>query len=285
MAARFSLPFIVLVLALGGCVLPNRLAEEDPFRQGVTGFIEPGITSKTEIERQLGTQYLGSSNDQWWVFPADRRMTEWFWMICTPGGCGGAEFGGDVYRYNFIVEFDSDDLVRRTVVVTDQSPCIDDQSICFDDGELTVVKDENVLLIALEYDLVKTPCAFLRRDKGYESNGFLGELLVSPDVKCKPALTMRDGLTYVPEATRPFTGQLTISGIEGFARVERSYVDGILNGTETAWSESGEKLYQANYRDNLLHGQVTYWKPDGTTILVFCFENGDVNYQNPIECH
>lgn len=284
MTARFDIPFIVVVLALGGCVLPNRLAEEDPFGQGVIGFIEPGISPRAEIERQLGTHHLDSSNGQWWVFPADRRMTEWLWIVCTPGGCDGAEFGGDFHRYNLIVEFDSDDLVRRTVVVTDQSPCIDDQSICFDDGELTVVEDGNTLLLDLEVNIAKTPCAFLRRDKGYESNGFLGELLASSGAECYPALTMRNGLTYAFEATEPFTGRLIVSGIDGVGKLERSYEHGKLNGIETAWSESGEKLYEARYRDNLLHGPATLWTPDGETTFEYCFENGDVTYRSVDDC-
>lgn len=284
MAARLRIPLVVLVLALSGCVLPNRLAEKDPFRQDVIGFIEPGITVRDEIERRLGTHHLDSSNGQWWVFPADRRMTEWFWIFCTPGGCGGDEFGGDVHQYNLIVEFDSDDLVRRTVVTTDRDPCLDDYSICLDDSELIVVDNKITLLFALEYNIAKTPCAFLRRDIGHASIGFLGELLASPGAECHPPLIMRNDLTYAIEATEPYTGRLTVSGIEGGGRLERSYERGKINGTETAWSKSDEKLYQANYRDNLLHGPVTFWKPDGATILEFCFQNGDVTYRNTGDC-
>lgn len=284
MAARLRIPFVVLVLALSGCVLPNRLAEKDPFRQDVIGFIEPGITVRTEIEGRLGTHHLDSSNGQWWVFPADRRMMEWFWIICAQGGCGGAEFGGDAHRYYLIIEFDNDDLVGRAVVTTDQKPCIDDQSICFDDDELIVIENENTLFFALEYNIAKNPCAFLRRDIGHASDGFLGDLLASPGVECHPPLIMRSNLAYAIEATEPYTGRLTVSGIDEGGRLERSYERGKLSGTETAWSESGEKLYQANYRDNLLHGPVTFWKPDGATILELCFRNGEVTYRNTDDC-
>lgn len=284
MAVRLRIPYVVLVLALSGCVLPNRLAEKDPFHQDVIGFIEPGVTARTEIEDRLGTHHLDSSNAQWWVFPADRRMTEWFWMICAPGGCSGDVFGGDVHRYNLIVEFDSDDLVRRTLVTTDQDPCIDDKSICLVDGELIVAENENTLLLALEYNIAKTPCAFLRHDIGYESNGFLGELLASPGTECLPPLIKRNDLTYAIDATEPYTGRLTIFGLDGGGRLERSYEGGKLNGIETAWSESGEKLYEANYRDNLLHGRVTFWKPNSAIILESCFENGEVTYRNTDDC-
>ena len=205
-------------------------------------------------------------------------------MFCVPGGCGGDEFGGDVHRYYLIVEFDSNDLVRRVVVVTDRDSCNDDKSVCFDDGELKIVEESNTLLLALEYDIAKTPCAFLLSDIGHESNGFLGELLALPGAQCDPVLAIRNSLVYAFEATEPYTGMLTVSGIGRIGRLERSYERGKLNGAEIAWSESGAKLYEANYRDNLLHGPVTFWKPNGEASIKLCFENGDVNFRNGDDC-
>ena len=284
MAARFLIPFVVLLLVQGGCILPNRLAEEDPFREDIVGFIEPGITSRANIEQQLGNLYLASSNGRWWAFPADRRMTEWFWIFCMPGGCGGSEFGGDVHRYYLIIDFGNDDVVHRTVVVTDHDPCIVDQSICYKDGELTIEEGGGTKQFALEYDLSRTPCAFLLSNNGHESAGFLGELLDSPGTACPPILTMRDGVAYAFEATEPYTGQLTVYGIDGVGWLQRSYERGIMTGIETAWSESGEKLYEANYRDNRLHGVVRLWNPDGTTTVELCFENGDVIHRDAADC-
>lgn len=284
MAARFYIPALVLALALGGCVLPNRLADKAPFREDVTGFIEPGVTSGNEIERQMGARYLESPDGQWWVFSADRRMTEWFWMFCTPGGCGGDVFGGDVHRYSLILEFDSNQIVKRSVVVTDQSPCVDDQSICFEDGELKVVEDENVLQLALEYKNPNAQCALLLRNNGYAEHGLLDELSASPDVDCFPSLTMRDDRVYTLGATEPYTGRLIVRGIDGVMKLERFYENGMLNGVETGWSEHGSKLYEANYQDNLLHGPVTHWNADGTVILSSCFENGLVSHRNADDC-
>jgi len=279
---RHLLPALALILS--GCVLPNRLAEEDPFREPVIGFIKPGVTSRIDIEAGLGDRHLDSIDGQWWVFPADRRMTEWFWLICTPGGCGGAEFGGDIHRYNLIVGFDGNDLVRKTVVVTDRSPCVDDQSICLDDRELTIVENDDTVLFALEYDFANTPCASLRYDGEHESDSYLGELLASPGVDCNPALTTRNGLIYALDATEPYTGRLIVSDVDGVRKFERSYERGRSNGAETAWSVGGEKLYEANYRENLLHGLVTYWKPDGTIGMQLCFENGDVVLMSADDC-
>jgi hypothetical protein len=47
--------------------------------------------------------------------------------------------------------------------------------------------------------------------------------------------------TFTPFAAEPYKGRLTVSGIDGVGKLERSYESGKLNGAETAWSESGEK--------------------------------------------
>jgi len=281
-AIRYLL--LVLALALCGCVLPNRLAEEHPFRQDVVGFIQPGITSRSDIEARFGDPYLDSPSGQWWVFRADRRMTEWLWFLCTPGGCDGAEFGGDIHQYSLIVEFGDDDTVRDWVVVTDQHQCSEDHSICLDDGGLTVIEDENVLQYALEDTASKKPCAFLRYNRLPEIDGLSTQVFDFRNAECQPASIMRGGLVYAVEAEEPYTGLLKVSGIDGVGKLERSYEDGRLNGTEIVWSENGEKLYQAHYRDNLLHGPATYWNLDGTGHFLLCFQNGEVTFLNADDC-
>jgi len=46
-----------IVLAASGCVFPKRLAEKNPFRSEVVGFIEPGATTRVEVEETLGTPF------------------------------------------------------------------------------------------------------------------------------------------------------------------------------------------------------------------------------------
>ena len=285
MSTTFHFPFCLLALVLSGCVFPTHLADEAPFGDEVTGLVEPGSTTKSDVRAQLGDRYSESSNGRWWVFSADRRMTEWFAFMCGPyGPCSGAEFGGDVHQYNLIIDFGSDDIVRNLAVVTDQSPCTDDQSICLDDLELSVIEDGNALKYILEDNASKMPCAFLRISKSHESDDSPTQFLDLRDAECLPALVMRDGLVYALEATEPYTGQLTISGVAGVGKFERSYENGRLNGAETIWSESGEKIYQAYYRNNLLHGPVTYGTLDGTTGVLLCYENGDVAHLNADDC-
>ena len=47
-----------IVLAASGCVFPKRLAEENPFRSEVVGFIEPGATTRVEVEETLARLFI-----------------------------------------------------------------------------------------------------------------------------------------------------------------------------------------------------------------------------------
>lgn len=252
----------LLALLLDGCVLPNRLAEEDPFREGVIGFLEPGITTKTDVRAELGGRYLDYSNGQWWVFHANRRMTEWFWIFCMPGGCGGAEFGGHVRNYDLVVEFGNDDIVRRSVVVTDQSPCNEDQSICFDRRELTVV----VSGVSMSYTLGP-------------------DMSIAPDAVLASEVTSRDGKTYEIGASEPLTGQVALLDRLGFPEWVRTYENGELSGIETFWYSTGQISYQAHYSSNLRHGPATSWNSDGSILSQTCYRNGVIVDMPANECH
>lgn len=279
--AAFRRLAVLIPLALAGCiVLPNRLADDEPFREEVVGFIEPGVTSKAEIEARLGGDYRYSQNGRWWVFRADRRMTEWFWLTCTPGGCGGDEFGGDVREYSLIVEFDNDDTVRMFTVVINDDRCAEGGNICLDDLELTVIEDGADLKYALEERIANVPCAFLGRDKpnlGDDSDwqifGLVSDIWGEPGVECQPALVMRDGLVYELDATEPYSGKLSITGSEGAGRLERSYENGKLSGTETAWYADGEKRLEVHYKDNWLHGPARFWQQAGGDPIEACFSH------------
>ena len=113
----------LLALVISGCVFPSRLGQKNPYREDVTAFVVPGTTTRADVIAQLGDRYYESSDGHWLVFLSSRRMTEWFWFICTQGGCDGADFGGDIRWYYLIVEFGSEDTVRDFVVVTHKNPC------------------------------------------------------------------------------------------------------------------------------------------------------------------
>jgi len=263
MNTAFRFLFCLLTLVLGGCVFPTHLADEAPFGDEVTEFIEPGTTTKSDVRAQLGDPYLESSGGQWWVFPANRRMTEWFVFMCGPyGPCSGGDCGGDVHQYNLIIEFGNDDIVRGSVVVTDQHPCTEDQSICFGRNELTVTVSGTPLTYSLD---PRSP--------------------LSPDSRLDSEVTLRDGKIYEIGASEPFTGRVVMLDHLGFPQWDRTYKKGELSGIETFWYESGLISYQANYSSNLRNGLATYWNSDGSISSQTCYRNG-VIVDLPIdECH
>lgn len=146
----------LLALVVGACVFPTRLADDKPFGEPFIGFIEPGKTSKTQIEIQLGAPNRESSDGRWWAYHADHRTTEWGWFICVPTGCGADEFGGELRHYNLVIEFSKEDVAKRSAVVTDRRPCTRDRTLCYSDGELTV-------------ETLDTSVTLARRDVGEES--------------------------------------------------------------------------------------------------------------------
>ena len=132
------LPFL-LVLALSGCVFPTRLADETPFGDEVVGFAELGKTTKKEVEESLGPPGETYANGKWWVFHADRRMTEWFAFMCGPyGPCSGGEFGGDLRQYHLLLKFNEDETVHQVFFLDEKRPCDELGIVCFEKGVLEV---------------------------------------------------------------------------------------------------------------------------------------------------
>lgn len=147
MGARLSaLIGATVVLAASGCVAPKRLAEENPFRAGVVRFIEPGATTRVEIEETLGTPFYKFSDGQWWTYCGHRRMTEWFWFVLMPVTSGTSDldsgtFGGDTKQYSLVLRFGDNDIVNEVVVIRDEDGCTRDGTICHKCGFLEVVQD------------------------------------------------------------------------------------------------------------------------------------------------
>jgi len=139
-----------IVLAASGCIFPKRLAEEDPFRSEVVGFIEPGATTRVEVEETLGTPFYKFSDGQWWAYCAHRRMTDWVWVMIAPngngvgmdsGGTGGGTIDGDTKQYSLVLRFRDDDIVNKVVVIKDEDGCTRGGTICHKCGYLEVVQD------------------------------------------------------------------------------------------------------------------------------------------------
>jgi outer membrane protein assembly factor BamE (lipoprotein component of BamABCDE complex) len=150
MGARLSVLIgATVVLAASGCVFPIRLAEENPFRSEVVGFIEPGATTRVEVEETLGTPFYKFSDGRWWAYCAHRRMTDWVWVMIAPNDDGDGELvetasgtnDGDTKQYSLVLRFRDDDIVNKVVVIKDEDGCTHRGTICHRCGYLEVVQD------------------------------------------------------------------------------------------------------------------------------------------------
>ena len=135
-----------IILAASGCVFPKRLAEENPFGAGAVGFIEPGATTRVEIEETLGTPFYKLSDDRWWTYCAHRRMADWVWFMIAPngdsrGGTGGGTIDGDTRQYSLVLRFSDNDIVNKVVAIGDEDGCTRDGTICHKCGLLEIVED------------------------------------------------------------------------------------------------------------------------------------------------
>ncbi len=252
----------LVALVISGCViLPSRIGEKHPYREDVTSFVVPGTTAKADVVAKLGDQYFKSSDGYWMVFPAGRRMTEWFWLFCTQGGCDGGDFGGDTRWYYLIVEFGNDDTVSDFLIVTGKKPCAERRHVCFDDGDLTVMAAGGQTTIDLNPP--RTPRDYL----------YLTEV------------TVRDGKVFETGMTEPFTGRVSVLDGRGISQWVRNYEDGELSGAEMKWHKSGQVSYLAHHSKNLQHGPAISWESDGTVISETCYQNGSVVDVPINECH
>ena len=58
-----------------------------------------------------------------------------------------------------------------------------------------------------------------------------------------------DGLVYLPNETKPFTGMFVDWHPNGQKKDEVNYIDGWAVGTHTVWYENGQKKEESNYKD------------------------------------
>jgi len=284
--SAFRFLIFPLVLLIGACVFPTRLADEKPFGREATGFIDPGNTPKAEIEAKLGSEFQESADARWWVFHADRRMSEWFWFICVGGGslgapvgCDGGDFGGKHHRYSLVIQFDELDIVKNTAVVSEKNPCTDDMTLCYRDGVLTV----NISNIPGRRP-EKSPILLRPHIADpWDRSGIRATVMANTEYQTE--LVDRSGLIYEVGSTVPFTGHVTLSDDQGIKEWGRTYEDGKLNGVETFWYRNGEVSYQAHYVDNLHHGPMTFWERDGSVSSRLCYEYGLLVDVSMDECH
>ena len=91
---------------------------------------------------------------------------------------------------------------------------------------------------------------------------------------------IRNGLVYLPNETKPFTGGFVGWYPNGQKKEEVNYIDGLAVGTRTVWIEqyykdgkkdgkytrwdlNGTKAEESNYIDGKLDGKSTQWHENG----------------------
>ena len=72
-----------------------------------------------------------------------------------------------------------------------------------------------------------------------------------------------DGLVYLPNETKPFTGMFVDWHPNGQKKEEVNYIDGWAVGTRTVWYNNAQKNEEINYIDGKLDGKYTQWFEDG----------------------
>ena len=72
-----------------------------------------------------------------------------------------------------------------------------------------------------------------------------------------------DGLVYLPNETKPFTGMFVDWHPNGQKKDEVNYIDGWAVGTRTVWYNNAQKNEEINYIDGKLDGKYTQWFEDG----------------------
>ena len=72
-----------------------------------------------------------------------------------------------------------------------------------------------------------------------------------------------DGLSYLPNEEKPFTGVAVKKRPNGQKRLEVTWKDGKQHGLGTEWYENGQKSEEVTLKDGKPYGPYTRWYKDG----------------------
>ena len=72
-----------------------------------------------------------------------------------------------------------------------------------------------------------------------------------------------DGLVYLPNETKPFTGMFVDWHPNGQKKEEVNYIDGKEDGKYTQWYENGTKWIEQYYKDGKKDGNSILWFKNG----------------------
>lgn len=95
----------------------------------------------------------------------------------------------------------------------------------------------------------KKPKRKVRHDKHAPKDAKLKEDTKPKVIVTKEELDIKDGIAYLPNEDKPFTGKHQEYHSNGKKFVETNYKDGKKNGALTVWDEYEHKVGQLNYLD------------------------------------
>ena len=104
--------------------------------------------------------------------------------------------------------------------------------------------------------------------KGKHKNTTSSEDEDNKTVCVKTDAQIRNGIIYLPNETKPFTGNNLREYGNGQFKSQGKFKDGKRLGKWTMWSENGQKESEKHYKDDKPNGKWTTW-----------FENGQIMYE------
>ena len=87
----------------------------------------------------------------------------------------------------------------------------------------------------------------------FDSYGGLFDICIETDAQD------RNGIFYLPNETKPFTGNKLCEYENGKIKTEGNLKDGKKDGKWTAWYENGQIKAEANYKDGKGNGKWIAW--------------------------
>jgi len=88
---------------------------------------------------------------------------------------------------------------------------------------------------------------------------------------------IRNGIIYLPNETKPFTGNNLCKYENGQIKSEGNYKDGKPDGKVIDWYENGQIEAEGNYKDGKPDGKVTGWFENGQIQTVLNLKDGKLD--------
>ena len=90
-------------------------------------------------------------------------------------------------------------------------------------------------------------------------------------------LQKRNGVSFMPNETAPFTGRGQVHFVNGQLEAEVTYKDGQMNGLSRSWHENGQLKIEGSFKDGEENGLSRMWDENGQLKNEATFKDGQMN--------